>query len=253
MTRTFIIQNDSDARPEVDIITSTAFQYGMFHPNRLQFLRYSTFKDMLDDGGNYVDIIPIGTIPFINSWLTKYYNKTMFPIEVPKCLQSQKFLGRAYDIVSKDSIPKHGNYFVKGINQLKSGTFVGDMVRWWTVHSHDYEPNDLFILSNELNMLSEWRVYVVRGELLNISQYDGDPSIFPDINIIREAVHLCNNDNYVPKSYTLDVAVTPQGTVVLEVHPFTSVGLYTTLWDERLFDAYEDGINFYKNNDSWWK
>ena len=52
-----------------------------------------------------------------------------------------------------------------------------------------------------------------------------------------------SNEKYL-KSYTIDVIVGAFGTAVLEVHNFTSVGLYNTLWQCNLLDAYVDGINY---------
>lgn len=252
MERRFILQKDSEAQPEVDIVKTVTQQCDIKHETTLQLISHKVFEEYLESSRNFKDIIPIGTISFVNSWLKKYYNKTMFPIEVPNCLWFQQFLGRTYGIIGKANIPKQGRYFIKGINTLKSGTFVGDMIKWWSSYSYDYNDDDLFILSSELGILSEWRAYVIRTELVNLCHYDGNPLLFPESNIIQKAINICNSDKYVPYSYTLDVAVTTSGTYVLEVHPFTSIGLYTTLWDERLLDAYEDGIQFYMNNNVWW-
>ena len=252
MERRFILQKDLEAQPEIDIIRSVVQQYDISQKNILQPLSHKVFKEYLNSSKDFTNVIPIGTIPFINSWLEKYYNKTMFAMEIPRCLWHSRFLHRTYGIVTKSGLPKFNRYFVKNLNHLKSGTFVGDMVKWWSSYSYDYEDTDFFVLSSELDILSEWRVYVIRKELVNMCHYDGDPLTFPNTTIIQQAINICNEDKYVPNSYTLDVAVTTSGTCLLEIHPFTSIGLYTTLWDERLLDAYEDGINFYVNNNSWW-
>lgn len=241
---TFLIQNDSEANPENHIVEDIIKRYNMFNSINTITISYKDFKEQILTV-DYSKHIPIGTISFVNTWLTKYHNTTMFSLEVPKCLQSECFLGRSYEILKKSELPKTGRYFIKNLDQLKSGTFVGDMYRWWLTYSNDYEENSSFVISSEIEILSEWRVYVVRGEILNISNYDGNPTIFPDMNLIQRAKQLCDTSTYTPKSYTLDVVVTPTGTVVLEVHPFSCIGLYSTLWDDKLLDGYEDGIKFY--------
>ena len=39
-----------------------------------------------------------------------------------------------------------------------------------------------------------------------------------------------------------------EGTAIIEVHNFTSVGLYTTLWGTDLLYAYRDGIDYLVND-----
>lgn len=48
-----------------------------------------------------------------------------------------------------------------------------------------------------------------------------------------------------PKSYTMDIAILKEGsTIILEIHPVTSVGTYGYSSIDLLY-MYKDGIDFY--------
>lgn len=206
------------------------------------------FKHNIDlDSDRFKEYYPFGTIPFINYWLKYYFNKEMQPIEIPKILRTEQFLNRDYKIVSRDEVPAHGKWFIKNVSRLKGGSFLG-YSESWQLSKSDHKESDLFAISSPITILSEYRVYVIDKEIVNISCYDGQPTIFPNIDIIKEMVYLINNNNELPNSFTLDIAVTNKSTVVLEVHPFAVIGLYSTIWDDNLINAYIEGINWYKNN-----
>lgn len=84
--------------------------------------------------------------------------------------------------------------------------------------------------------------------LVEILNYNGDCTKLPDISLIQKAVNLINYHEEYLKSYTIDVAVTSKGTCILEVHNFTSCGLYSTIWNSSLIYAYKDGIDYLRND-----
>lgn len=110
------------------------------------------------------------------------------------------------------------------------------------------DKTHLYQVSSLINILSEYRVYVFGGEIEQISCYNGDCTVFPDINLIKRAVNLVNYHEKHLGSYTIDVAVTEKGTCLLEIHNFTSCGLYSTLWGDNLIYAYKDGIDYLRND-----
>lgn len=99
-----------------------------------------------------------------------------------------------------------------------------------------------------IDILSEWRVYVIDGKIYNISNYDGDSTLLPDVTLINKMISLFINNEDAPKDFSIDVGVTKKGTVVIELHPFAALGLYHTLWDSGLIYAYQHGIEWYINN-----
>ena len=85
-------------------------------------------------------------------------------------------------------------------------------------------PSGDFIVSEEIEIESEWRAFVHKNKLVGLQNYLGDFTMFPDTNIISEMIK-----TYVdcPPAYTLDVGINKQnGTFIIEVHAFFSCGLY---------------------------
>lgn len=50
------------------------------------------------------------------------------------------------------------------------------------------------MVSSIFPILSEYRVYVFQGEIDTISLYNGDATVLPDIDLIKKAVSLINNN-----------------------------------------------------------
>lgn len=105
-----------------------------------------------------------------------------------------------------------------------------------------------YLVSSLFSIETEYRVYVFQGEIEQISYYNGDCTVFPDINLIKKAISLINYHEKWLRSYTIDVMVGKTGTALIEIHNFTSCGLYSTLWGENLIQAYVDGIRYLRND-----
>ena len=199
---------------------------------------------------------PVGTIPFVENCLQLHEN----PIEIPKYLRTDEFLKREYQFVKWDEIPRYGNLFLKDVSKLK---------KFGKIVNADYEINDElfddnpknefnttftlsktsdYLVSSLFDIDAEYRVYVFQGEIEQISYYNGDCTVFPDMNLIKKAVSLINYHEKWLKSYTIDMMVGKEGTALIEIHNFTSCGLYSTLWGESLIQAYVDGIRYLRND-----
>jgi hypothetical protein len=191
--------------------------------------------------------IPIGDINFVTEYLRKFHGiEKENPIEVPEYLRTDEFLKRLYAIVKWDQIPRQSKYFLKDVSQLKKFGRVVDTTYMNIDELFNYVPRSnldstlvldkshLFLVSNLFKIQSEYRVYVCQGEIENISCYNGDCTILPDMNLIKKAVYLINYNEKWLRSYTLDFMVGPEGTALIEVHNFTSVGLYSNQWGTNL-------------------
>lgn len=205
------------------------------------------FQNSSDLYCDYRDYIPIGTLGFVRTWLNKYHpGVEMTPIEIPECLQMPPFLKRKYQKTKANGIPSFLPCFVKDATVLKS--FHGILYN----HSEwlkELKPEHEYIVSEPLDILAEYRIYVIDGKIENVANYNGDVSIFPDMDLVRMAVAKYNLEENAPKSYTMDVMISKQnGTELLEIHPFCAVGLYSTLWGQNLLYAYQDGIDYYIKN-----
>lgn len=199
---------------------------------------------------------PVGEIPFVEKCLGIHEN----PVEVPKYLRTPMFLKRDYKICTWQDIPRSGVYFLKDISQLKkfssvmnaTYTDIDDLFNYVKTSEFDatlvLDKEHLYQVSSLIDIKAEYRVYVFGGDIEQISYYNGDCTKLPDISLIKKAVNLINYNEKYLKSYTIDVAVTNNGTCILEVHNFTSCGLYSTIWGSSLIYAYKDGIDYLRND-----
>lgn len=203
------------------------------------------YTELKKNNNDYSDWIPIGTLEFVRTWLKKYKGiEEMKPIEVPEILREEKYLGRSYDIVSFEDLELKGYKFIKDIDKLKQFSFTGDL------GNLDKNDESIFIsknylISNVVDIMSEYRVFVSDMSIKAIQFYDGDCTVFPNVSLLREMVGKYYLVQDRPKSYTMDIAVLKNGrTIILEVHPVVSVGTYGYS-EYALLDMYKNGIQFY--------
>lgn len=213
-------------------------------------------KDKSEFPKEYQSAVPVGTIQFVSSWLKIFYNiEKENPIEIPPVLRIDEFLKRKYSIVTSEDIPRQGRYFIKDASELKVFSYSGDMEFLYLDElfkekqqvfdtSLKLDPTHLYQVSEMVDILSEYRVYVIGDRVENIANYDGDPLLFPDANLIKKAVAIYSAQPDSPKSYSLDVMVTKRGTAIIEIHNYTSLGHYATLFGDNLLYAYKDGIDY---------
>lgn len=232
----YLLQRGGDCALESEIVKETikkSYKY------KLQMDSFQVVD--IDEVGDYgKSSLPIGSLLFVSSWLKRHYNKDIKRIEIPDVLMKEEYLKRGYKKVLGAEIPKTGTYFIKGLEQIKDWSYSGDVQ---SIHNM-IVADKVYLLSDYVNIKSEWRVYVISGKIENIVNYDGDALCFPDTKLIEKMVQEYSKVEDRPKSYTLDVMVTDKGTALLEIHPFVSVGLYSTLWSDNLLEAYKDGIDF---------
>jgi ATP-grasp domain, R2K clade family 2 len=166
----------------------------------------------------YPDSIPIGSLEFVFDYLESYYNvnrEQIKPLNIPSLLQKEEFLGRKVSYLQKNVIPNGDYLFVKSNSQYKKVTDV--------IKDTDSLPEDEYLVSELLDIDSEWRAFVQNGQLVGIKQYLGDFEVFPDIEAVKRMIHVYED---APLSYTLDIGMVQEKCVIIEVHPFVSCGLY---------------------------
>jgi hypothetical protein len=155
--------------------------------------------------------IPIGSLDFVFTYL-KYKPK---PINIPIELRKEKYLKRVLYEANKKDIKFDKKLFIKSATDYKSFTDI--------VKRPDEVPEGIYIVSDVIDIKSEWRAFVFCDRLLDVRRYAGDFRVFPDIKLIEEMI---KDYKTSPDAYTLDVGVNDNGTFVIEVHPFASCGLY---------------------------
>lgn len=221
-----------------------------------EIIKTNKLKNANDFPEIYKKSIPIGSINFVSTWLKVFYNiDKENPIEIPPVLRTDEFLKRKYSIVTADKLPRTGRYFIKDVSKLKEFTYSGDLEYFLfdemfepAKSPYDYSlrinPDHLFQVSEIVNILSEYRVYIIDGKIENIANYNGDVTLFPDVELIKKANDLYSTQPDYPKSYSMDLMITPRGTAITEIHNYTSLGHYSTLFGDNLLYAYRDGIDY---------
>lgn len=248
----YIIQLEENITDKIELEILKEILHDVRYISKSMFTTTKELKNI----DNLKDWIPIGNIPFITKWLRLTHNiDKENPIEIPEYLRTEEFLKRDYKIMKAKDLPRTGNYFIKDIDTLKHFSYAGNLA-WLDIDgmlkpaenkldsSIRLKQNTTMSVSEIYNIKSEYRVYVIDGEIENISNYNGYSYILPDIGLIEKAVKLINSNEKYLKSYTLDIMVGDRGTAIIEVHNFASVGLYSTLWGDNLLYAYKQGIEY---------
>lgn len=156
------------------------------------------------------DCIPIGDNAFVIKYLNDYYGLTPKPKNIPIELIDKKWTGR--NVINGTEKDITGRMFVKSNDKIKSFTEICDSA-----------PEGNYQISDIIDITSEWRSFVYNGKMVGLQHYSGEFDVFPDVNKIRSMI---NNYKSQPISYTLDVAISNNDTVIIEVHDFFSCGLY---------------------------
>lgn len=246
----FLLQSDSDSLDiEFHIIKDLLYKNRYVHDYSLVTIKELPSLAKKND-------IPVGDIPFVTKYLQEKHGiSKMRPIEVPEYLRTDEFLKRDYRFVKAKDLPRSGNWFIKDVDTLKNFTYCGQLeyVGIDEMLAPPKKENDLsfkvsadtnFLVSSVFNIKSEYRIYVIDGKIEAICNYNGTPTLFPDVSLIRRVVSKINYNEQYLKSYTLDIMVGNEGTAIIEVHNFVAVGLYGTLWGDNLLYAYRQGIDY---------
>lgn len=149
------------------------------------------------------------------------------PINIPASLNSEAFLGRKTYIMSMREFKDTQNVpiFAKSADVLKQFS-AGVISKEKSKNDFYYDvPDDTRVLVSEvLNIESEYRVFVNRNEIIGMKNYIGNFFVYPDPKIIKIAIASYKNP---PISYTIDFGVTLEGeTVLIECNDGWSVGDY---------------------------
>lgn len=200
---------------------------------------------------NFKESIPVGSIDFVKEYLKIVHNiNDLTPIEVPFILRRDKYLKRNYFVLEREELPQEGVYFLKSASKLKSFSYLGEISNIVNL-KNNFLKDELYILSEKVEILSEYRCFILNDIIKGIQHYDGDPTETlskDDIKLIKEMVKNYSEDDSRPKAYTLDVAIIKdKGVAILEIHTHSSVGLYG-YDDESLPYHYKFGFEWYINN-----
>lgn len=125
----------------------------------------------------------------------------------------------------RSQISGGGTIFAKPVAQnLK--TFDGTLFSRFrdlipTAHLPDDTPIEC---ADPIALISEFRCFVLHGDVIGLRHYKGDPLVFPDPAIIQEAIGAYDT---IPAGCAIDFGVLDTGqTVIVEVNDGYAVGAY---------------------------
>jgi hypothetical protein len=212
MSKPYLIQTiDNRIQHDFSFNLIKAIEYQNWY-NRDNDIKYHLTDKIYDDD---IDMIPIGSVEFVDTYLKTFHDFELLPINIPDELFKEKYLKRNVIYGRKENINKV--CFVKSAEHIK---LFADVI------SPEYlnlVPNGKLLISDIVDIDSEYRCFVFENELVGIKHYFGDFKILPDINTINDMIA---DYKSAPIAYTLDVGITKMGTVIIECHNFVSVGLY---------------------------
>lgn len=116
-------------------------------------------------------------------------------------------------------------YFIKPMEDHK--LFTGFVIKNYMDKGRLYGlPIDTKILVSEyVNMVSEYRCFVNRGKLVGSKNYTGDFTKNIDYDIVNRAIE--DYKEHAPISYSIDFAVTDKGeTILIEINDGFALGSY---------------------------
>lgn len=180
--------------------------------------------------------MPVGSVEFVRQALAVAGIPEPAPLSYPKPLMD--FLGRQVSQVTLGDLT--GTHFIKPVRtKLFTGFVYRAGAELESYSEHDQEqlsalsrlPAETPLWASEpVKFDSEWRYYVVDGQLLGYSRYDPngvDYPRLPDSQACLDAVKAMSRDPSSPAAYSLDVGVLESGeTVLVEVNDGWALGLY---------------------------
>lgn len=195
-------------------------------------IKFQTQDDLEKLGHQKEDIIS-GGVGMIRERLLK------FGIDVPMIDYPEElkpFLKRDIEKSTINEIAAHPEKWPVFVKSVRQKLMTGRVVRspkdliGCGIQGNNY---DVYV-SKELKMLSEWRVFVRYGEIMDVKLYKGDWTKTYDSTVIKAAV-----DAYAtaPAAYGIDFCVTEDGeTVLIEVNDGFALGSYGMhYWDYAKF------------------
>lgn len=183
----------------------------------------------------------VGTLQDTEAMM-EYLGVTLPLLDYPEELS--EFLGRKVwksTLFAITSSTDGWHVFVKPVSDIKrfSGTVLDtseDVVKL----GGGVEDIDIWC-SEKVNFISEWRLWVIDGQIIGLTPYQGRWDVFPDTTVLKQAVLTFAS---APAAYALDFGVTDDGrTLLVEVsdgYSLRSFGLSPALYAKFLITRWQD-------------
>jgi hypothetical protein len=193
------------------------------------------------------DDILIGSVEATKAFWNKLNFKVPNYIGYPKCLE--EFYGRTikstrFGKLKIEDLP----IFIKPAIDIKLFTgFVLDnnsTLSNIAMYYSEVNPNTKIFTSEPIDIISEYRCFVHKGELVGMKHYSGSFQKFPDMFEVKMMIEKFKNE--APVSYTLDIGIIKKGTeektVLIEINDFWAIGGYgldSKIYVKMLIDRFQ--------------
>jgi hypothetical protein len=168
-----------------------------------------------------------GGIPIVVAALAKLGISVPEMPSIPPLLQP--FAGRKTWLTTmqaaRAAVQDDSMIFVKPVPKDRK-LFVGTVLRTFrdTIPTAHVPADYPVVCSEVVDFVSEYRAFVLDGEVLDLRHYKGDFRSYPDLSILDAAVASYAN---APKAYGIDFGVTGDGkTLLVETNEAYSLGCY---------------------------
>lgn len=253
----FFIQTDESAIPEIPMFD---FQYELIDVLKQQSwlendptpthlcvpsaeYAFNIIKNSIDDIEKHKrDIIPVGSIEFVNAFLDKFFHSRVQAFNVPESIHLEKrYTKRLYyknlkpeEVVHYIEDIKDMTFFVKDARFPKGKV---ELCRYGNPSSYNWlrsvDESERFdvsqYLENEKEIVAEYRAFVSGNVVWDVRKYLGDwwTNDKLDKDLIIEVTQRLDKDASLPRDKTLDFALLVNGeTCLIEAHSFISCGIY---------------------------
>ncbi len=158
------------------------------------------------------------------------------PINIPPCLMGYTKRKIRYMTMGEFKADTQLPVFVKPNGRVKefaSGVITKQENKRFLLG--DVPDETEVLVSDVIDIVSEYRCYVINNDLKSINYYLGDFRVFPDVTIIDEAIAVYAPES--PSAYSIDFGVTSEGdTVLIECQDAWSIGNYGM--EDRLYSTF---------------
>lgn len=165
-------------------------------------------------------------------WAREIINKNKLNVPFMGTIPDEllSLAGRTYEKTSLTeaiALSKKAPIFIKPIpeNQKHFTGFVLDRENSYNTNIMEvaaYEGD--VIISEVKDIVSEYRLFIWNGEIMDSKRYKGTFRVSPDYSVADKAISLYKS---APVSYSLDLGVTRDGkTIIIECNDMMSLGLY---------------------------
>lgn len=109
----------------------------------------------------------------------------------------------------------------------KHKLFTGTLIRAFRdlISTAGVNGSEEVLIQSPVTFVSEWRAYVLHGQIISVGHYKGDPLLFPHKGTMLEGLEAYNNR---PSAFAMDWGVTEKGdTLLVEVNDGFALGNYS--------------------------